>query len=84
MAVNTFYVVVRPDSPWNSVADLVRAARENSKGLIYGSHGKKLMRTADPVFVGWALVPTATVQMMGTSAYRTFHPPRMARSAVGN
>lgn len=39
MAVNTFYLVVRPDAPWNSVADLVRAARESQKGLVYGSHG---------------------------------------------
>jgi tripartite-type tricarboxylate transporter receptor subunit TctC len=37
--VNTFYMVVRPDSPFQSVADLVRAARESAKGLSYGSHG---------------------------------------------
>jgi len=39
MAVNTFYVVVRPDAPWSNVADLVKAARESPKGLAYGSHG---------------------------------------------
>lgn len=39
MAVNTFYLVVKPDSPWNNVQDLVRAARDNPKGLSYGSHG---------------------------------------------
>ena len=39
MGVNTFYVVVRPDSPWNSVADLVKAAKDSPKGLSYGSHG---------------------------------------------
>ena len=39
MGVNTFYLVVRPDSPFNSAADLVRAARESPSGLIYGSHG---------------------------------------------
>lgn len=39
MGINTFYVVVRPDSPYNSVQDLVKSARESSAGLIYGSHG---------------------------------------------
>ncbi|MBL8383366.1 MAG: tripartite tricarboxylate transporter substrate binding protein [Burkholderiales bacterium] len=39
MGVNTFYLVVRPDSPYASVQDLVRAARESSNGLVYGSHG---------------------------------------------
>ncbi|MBL8377754.1 MAG: tripartite tricarboxylate transporter substrate binding protein [Burkholderiales bacterium] len=39
LAVNTFYVVVRPESPFQTVQDLVRAARESPKGLSYGSHG---------------------------------------------
>jgi len=38
MGINTFYVVVRPDSPYNSVDDLVKAARASQAGLIYGSH----------------------------------------------
>ena len=39
MGVNTFYFVVRPDSPFNSVQDLIKAAKESPTGLIYGSHG---------------------------------------------
>ncbi|MFN0162240.1 MAG: Bug family tripartite tricarboxylate transporter substrate binding protein [Burkholderiales bacterium] len=39
LAVNTFYVVVRPESPFQSVQDLVRTGRESPKGLSYGSHG---------------------------------------------
>jgi len=31
--------VVRPESPYNSVQDLVRAAKESPTGLVYGSHG---------------------------------------------
>jgi hypothetical protein len=42
------------------------------------------MRNAAPVFVGWALVPTVTAQMVGTSAHPTFHASRVARSAMEN
>jgi hypothetical protein len=42
------------------------------------------MRNADPVFVGWALVPTARAAMVGTSAHPAFHARRVARSAMDN
>jgi len=37
--VLTSFLVVRPDSPFNSVEDLVRAARTTPTGLSYGTHG---------------------------------------------
>lgn len=40
MGMNTFYVVVRNDSPFNTLQDLVKAAKENPNGLAYGSHGE--------------------------------------------
>jgi tripartite-type tricarboxylate transporter receptor subunit TctC len=40
MGVNAFYVVVRSDSPFNSLQDLVKAAKESPTGLAYGSHGE--------------------------------------------
>ena len=40
MGVNAFYVVVRADSPYNSVQDLVKAAKESAAGLSYGTHGE--------------------------------------------
>jgi tripartite-type tricarboxylate transporter receptor subunit TctC len=40
MGVNAFYVVVRADSPYNSVHDLVKAARESPTPLSYGTHGE--------------------------------------------
>jgi tripartite-type tricarboxylate transporter receptor subunit TctC len=40
MGVNAFYVVVRSDSPYNSVQDLVKAAKESPTGLSYGTHGE--------------------------------------------
>ncbi|MEI6029443.1 MAG: tripartite tricarboxylate transporter substrate binding protein [Betaproteobacteria bacterium] len=40
MGVNAFYVVVRADSPYNSVQDLVKAAKESATGLSYGTHGE--------------------------------------------
>lgn len=40
MGVNAFYVVVRADSPYNSVQDLVKAAKESPTGLSYGTHGE--------------------------------------------
>jgi len=33
------FLVVRPDSPYKSVEDLVRAAKSSSQGLSYGTHG---------------------------------------------
>lgn len=40
MGVNAFYVVVRSDSPFNSLQDLIKAAKESPNGLAYGSHGE--------------------------------------------
>ncbi len=40
MAVNAFYLVVRNESPYNSVQDLVRAAKESPSGMSYGTHGE--------------------------------------------
>ena len=40
MGVNAFYVVVRSDSPFNSLQDLIKAAKESPNGLSYGSHGE--------------------------------------------
>ena len=39
LGVNTLYVMVPMQSPYKSIADLVRAAKENSAGLSYGSFG---------------------------------------------
>ena len=39
LGVNTLYLMVAADSPYRSVADLVRAAKESPKGLSYGSFG---------------------------------------------
>ena len=36
---NTFYLVVNPSSPANSVQDLVRMAKQRPEGLTYGSNG---------------------------------------------
>ena len=40
MGVNAFYLVVRAESPYNSVQDLVKAAKESQSGLSYGTHGE--------------------------------------------
>ncbi|MEI6382063.1 MAG: tripartite tricarboxylate transporter substrate binding protein [Betaproteobacteria bacterium] len=39
MGVVTSFVVVRPESPFKSVEDLIRAAKANPQGLSYGTHG---------------------------------------------
>jgi len=39
LGVNTLYVMVPMQSAYKSIADLVRAAKENSAGLSYGSFG---------------------------------------------
>ena len=39
LGVNTLYVMVPMQSTYKSIADLVRAAKENSAGLSYGSFG---------------------------------------------
>ena len=40
MGVNAFYVVVRKESPYNSLQDLIKAAKESPTGLSYGTHGE--------------------------------------------
>jgi tripartite-type tricarboxylate transporter receptor subunit TctC len=39
IGVLTSFLVVRPDSPFKTVDDLVRAAKTNPNGLSYGTHG---------------------------------------------
>jgi tripartite-type tricarboxylate transporter receptor subunit TctC len=39
LGVNTLYLMVAADSPYRSVADLVRAAKDSPKGLSYASFG---------------------------------------------
>lgn len=39
IGVLTSFLVVRPDSPFKTVDDLVRAAKANPAGLSYGTHG---------------------------------------------
>lgn len=39
MGVNAFYVVVKADSPYKNLQDLIRAAKESPTGLTFGSHG---------------------------------------------
>ena len=39
LGVVTSFIVVRPDSPYRTVADLVKAARANPTAISYGTHG---------------------------------------------
>lgn len=39
LGVNTLYLMVAADSPYRSVADVVKAAREHPRGMAYGSFG---------------------------------------------
>ena len=39
LAVNTMYLMVPPQSPFKTVSDLVKAAKESNTGLSYGSYG---------------------------------------------
>jgi tripartite-type tricarboxylate transporter receptor subunit TctC len=39
LGVVTSFIVVRPDSPYKTVADLVKAARANPTVISYGTHG---------------------------------------------
>lgn len=39
LGVVTSFVVVRPESPYKTMADLVRAARANPQAMSYGTHG---------------------------------------------
>ena len=39
LAVNTLYLMVPAQSPYKTIADLVKAAKESNTGLSYGSYG---------------------------------------------
>ena len=77
LGVLTSFIVVRPDSPFKSVADLVKAARANPTTISFGTHGAggpnhlitELLRTqagiGDWTHVPYKGLPQSSLDLIG-------------------